>query len=157
MQQEMDGTHVSTKLPETRCSCKSRLLSRLATETDKETVFIVDEAGRSLAPPHPASHACNLCPCSAEPTPALARVTNRKGGPQAASSCYALTGYGFEGALVDPVFALPVRGSERALSSSVVAASTQSFSVSRGPHRTWIFASPTFMWNDEPPLDASSP
>jgi len=43
-------------------------------------------------------------------------------------------GYGFDGALPDPVFALPVTGSERALSSRVVAASTQSFRVSRGPH-----------------------
>ncbi len=56
-----------------------------------------------------------------------------------------LFGYGFDGAFPDPVFALPVTGSERALSSRVVAASTQSFNVSRGPHLTLIFASPIFM------------
>ena len=43
MQQEMDGTHVSAKLPKTRCSCKSRLLSRFAAEPDD--IAICREAG----------------------------------------------------------------------------------------------------------------
>ncbi|WP_132250949.1 hypothetical protein [Methylobacterium segetis] len=53
--------------------------------------------------------------------------------------------YGLDDELPDPELAPPVTGSERALSSSVMAASMQSFNVSRGPHRTWIFASPIFM------------
>ena len=42
VQKEMDGTHLSAKLPKTRCSCKSRLLSRFPVNPDEKAILAVD-------------------------------------------------------------------------------------------------------------------